>query len=387
MELSRKASIVGIGQTEFSKNSGRSELRLCTEAVTAALADAGISPHDVDGFVSFCMDNNTEGEVARALGMRDLTYFGRVDQGGGACGGTILQAAMAVATGAARTVVCWRAMNERSGARFGQPSAQLQVMPDPELTWMYVSQGLQSAASYMAVMMRRYMYETGATREDFGRIALAARKHAAINPHAWFHGQPISMEDYLASRPIAEPLCLLDCCQETDGGVAFVITSTQRARDLRQKPVLISAAAQGIRKGTNAMACFYRADISPRDEVRLVGDQLYAKSNLTSDDIDVAIIYDHFGPSVMPALEALGFCEYGEAKDFIRDGGIELGGHLPVNTHGGQVGEGYIHGMNGVLEAVRQVRGTAINQVETVNHVMVTGASGVPTSGAILSAL
>jgi len=184
MSMRDKAAIVGIGQTEFSKNSGRSELRLCVEAIASALDDAGIPAHDVDGFATFSLDNNSECEVARALGVSNLQFFSRIGLGGGACGGIILQAAMAVITGAARTVVCWRAMNERSGYRFGQPSIQLQVMPDPELTCMYFNQGIQSAAAYMAILMRRYMHETGATCEDFGQIAVSARRHAATNPNA-----------------------------------------------------------------------------------------------------------------------------------------------------------------------------------------------------------
>lgn len=177
---------------------------------------------------------------------------------------------------------------------------------------------------------------------------------------------------------------LLDCCQESDGGVAIVVTSLEYARTLRQKPVIIRAAAQGSPAGTLSLAGYYRPDIMPRDECAAAARQLYAQARLTPKDLQVAIIYDHFGPSVLPALEGYGFCAPGEAKDFIKDGNIRVGGGLPVNTHGGQLGEAYIHGVNGVAEGVRQLRGTAVNQVNGVHNVLVTGGSGVPTSAAIL---
>jgi len=232
--------------------------------------------------------------------------------------------------------------------------------------------------------MRRYMHETGATSLDFANYSVVARKHAATNPNAFFYGKPITVEDHQASRMIADPLRLLDCCQESDGGVALVVTSAERARDLRQKPVLIRAAAQGSPAAMVSLASFYRPDITPRDECEAAARQLYAQARLTPKDLQVAILYDHFGPSVLASLEGYGFCAPGEAKDFIKNGNIEVGGTLPVNTHGGQLGEAYIHGMNGVAEGVRQLRGTAANQVSGVHNVLVTGGSGVPTSAAIL---
>jgi acetyl-CoA acetyltransferase len=233
--------------------------------------------------------------------------------------------------------------------------------------------------------MRRYMHETGTTNEDFGRLAIAVRKHASTNPKAFFYGRPITMSDYFNSRMIADPFRLFDCCQESDGAVAIVITSTERARSLRQKPVLIRGAAQGATYAQATCTNFYRESAAAdNDEVALVARQLYNQAGLAPSDIQAAIVYDHFLPTVLPMLEAYGFCKWGEAKDFIKNGNIEVGGRLPVNTHGGMVGEAYIHGMNGVAEAVRQLRGTAVNQIAHVENIVIAGASGVPTSGMIL---
>jgi acetyl-CoA acetyltransferase len=283
---------------------------------------------------------------------------------------------MAVETGAANVVVCYRAFNERSGFRFGRTD---RYSPEMEYGW-YFPFGLVTPASWVAMFARRYMHEFGATSEDFGVVAVADRKHAATNPNAWFYGKPITLEEHQASRWIVEPLHLLDCCQESDGGVAIVVTSSERAPD----GIVIEAAAQGSSEDQESMTSYYRDEITGLPEMGLVGDQLWRQSGLTPDDIQTAIIYDHFTPFVLVQLEELGFCERGEAKDFIAGGAIEVGGRLPINTHGGQLGEAYIHGMNGIAEAVRQLRGTAVNQVVDVEHVLVTAGTGVPTSGLIL---
>jgi acetyl-CoA acetyltransferase len=228
------------------------------------------------------------------------------------------------------------------------------------------------------------MVQYGATTEDFGRVSVAARKHAATNPKAWFYRQPITLEDHRNSRWIIDPLRLLDCCQESDGGVAVVVTSVERARDLPQKPVVIRGAAQGATSGQQMMTGYYADDIAGLPEMGLVARQLFETAGIGPEDVQTAVIYDHFTPFVLTQLEEFGFCGRGEAKDFVKDGNIELGGGLPINTHGGQLGEAYIHGMNGVAEAVRQVRGTAVNQLDGVEHVVVTAGTGVPTSGLLL---
>ena len=386
--LRNAAAVAGIGATEFSKDSGRSELHLAVEAVDAALRDAAIEPSEVEGMVTFTMDTNPEIEIARNLGIGELKFFSRIHHGGGAACATVQQAVMAVATGVAGVVVCYRAFNERSGRRFGAGVHDRPPVPNAEnahFSW-YSPYGLLTPASWVAMSATRYMHEFGATSEDFGRVAVADRRHAATNPAAWFFGQPITLDEHQASRWIVEPLHLLDCCQESDGAQSIVVTSLERARDLPNPPAVIAAAAQGAGEEQDMMTSYYRDEITGLPEMGLVADQLWATAGIGPDDVQTAVIYDHFTPFVLTQLEEFGFCKRGEARDFIRDGAIELGGRLPVNTHGGQLGEAYIHGMNGIAEGVRQVRGTAVNQVPGVEHVLVTAGTGVPTSGLILAA-
>ena len=384
--LSGAAAIVGIGATEFSKHSGRSELQLACEAIVAALADAGIDPSEVDGLSTYTAETNGEVLVARNTGIGELKFFSRIGYGGGAACATVQQAAMAVATGIADVVVCYRAFNERSGVRYGlgQHDRPMDSTADRAAYAWLTPQGLSTPAQWVAMFARRYMHRYGATSEDFGRVAVVARKHAAVNPAAWFHGRPITLDDHQQSRWIAEPLHLLDCCQETDGGQALVVVSAERAKDLRSTPAIIKAAAQGSGKDQHMMASYYRPDITGIPEMGLVGRQLYGQSGLAPDDISAAILYDHFTPLVLPQLEELGFCDPGDAKDFIRDGNLEIGRRLPSNTHGGQIGEAYLHGVNGIAEAVRLIRGTSTTQPDGIGNVLVTAGTAVPTSGLIL---
>ena len=379
------AAIAGIGQTEFSKASGRSELQLACEAVKAAIEDAGLKPSDVDGMVTFTMDASEEIEVARNVGIGDLTFFTRVPHGGGAAAGTVVQAAMAVATGTANAVVCYRAFNERSGFRFGGATAQPNAQTPPFMA-NYAPFGLLTPAAWVAIGAQRYMSTYGVTNEDFGRISVVARAHAARNPDAWFYERPITLADHQNSRWVIEPvLRLLDCCQESDGGVALVVTSAERARDLPRPPAVITAAVQGAAFDGEMMTSYYRNDITGLPEMGVVAEKLWRDSGLKPTDIQTAFIYDHFTPFVFTQLEELGFCGRGEAKDFATVERLSLGGSLPINTNGGLLGEAYIHGMNGITEGVRQVRGTSCNQVDEVEHVLVTSGTGVPTSALILS--
>jgi acetyl-CoA acetyltransferase len=383
MKLNGTTAIVGIGATEFSKDSGRSELRLATEAVKAALDDAGIDPSDVDGLTTFTMDANEEIEVARTLGMGDISFFSRIHYGGGAACAVVHQAAMAVATGAADVAVAYRALNGRSKQRFGASAAEKAAGLLVHYSW-YFPYGLLTPASWVAMFAQRYMHQYGATDDDLGNVSVACREFAATNPAAWFYEQPITLEDHHASRWIVEPLRLLDCCQESDGGVAVVVTSVERARDLRQPPAVIEAASQGAGSDQEEMTSYYRDDIAALPEAKVVADRLWGESGLTPRDVQTAVIYDPFTPFVLLQLEEFGFCGRGESKDFVRDVGIGPRGGFPINTNGGQLGEAYIHGMNGVAEGVRQVRGTAVNQVDGVEHVLVTAGVGVPTSGLVL---
>ncbi|MFF7051021.1 lipid-transfer protein [Streptomyces griseorubiginosus] len=377
--LGGQAAIAGIGATEFSKDSGRSELRLAAEAVRAALDDAGLTPADVDGMVTFTMDTSPEITVAQACGIGELSFFSRVHYGGGAACATVQQAALAIAAGVAEVVVCYRAFNERSGRRFGsgvqhrEPSAE-----GVALGWS-LPFGLLTPASWVAMAAQRYLHTYGLTPEAFGHVAVTDRRYAATNPAAWFHGRPITLADHAASRWIVEPLRLLDCCQETDGGQAVVVTSLARARDLAQRPAVIAAAAQGAGRAQEQMTSFYRDDLTGLPEMNVVARRLWATSGLTPEDVDVAILYDHFTPFVLMQLEEFGFCGRGEAADFVRED------RVPLNTHGGQLGEAYLHGMNGIAEGVRQLRGTAVNQVAQAGRVLVTAGTGVPTSGLVLT--
>jgi acetyl-CoA acetyltransferase len=383
MTLGGQAAIAGIGTTDFSKDSGRTELRLAVEAVSAALVDAGVEPSEVDGMVTFTMDTNEEIEVARSVGTGDLSFFSRVHYGGGAACATVHQAAMAVATGAANVVVCYRALNGRSWSRFGTSTHAKPTASSIHYSW-YIPFGLTTPAGWVAMFARRYMHAFGATTEDFGRVAVSHRRHAAANPAAWFSGKPITLEEHQSSRWIVEPLRLLDCCQETDGAAAVVVTSAERARDLPHPPAVIRAATQASASGQEEMTSYYRDDLTGLPETGLAARRLWKESGLGPQDVQTAVIYDPFTPFVLMQLEEFGFCGRGEAPAFVAEGNIDLGGRLPVNTNGGQIGEGYIHGMNGIVEAVRQVRGTAVNQVPNVENVVITAGTGVPTSGLIL---
>ncbi|MFF9913356.1 lipid-transfer protein [Streptomyces sp. NPDC013457] len=378
--LGGRAAVAGIGATEFSKGSGRSELKLAVEAVHAALDDAGLTPADVDGMVTFTMDTSPEITVAQTAGIGELSFFSRIHYGGGAACATVQQAALAVAAGVADVVVCYRAFNERSGRRFGSGVQQREPSAEGAALGWQLPFGLLTPASWVAMTAQRYLHTYGLTPDAFGQVAVTGRRYAATNPAAYFHGRPITLADHAASRWIVEPLRLLDCCQETDGGQAIVVTSVERARDLRHPPAVIVAAAQGAGRAQEAMTSFYRDDLTGLPEMGVVARQLWQTSGLAPGDIDVSILYDHFTPFVLMQLEEFGFCGPGEAADFV------AADALPINTHGGQLGEAYLHGMNGIAEAVRQVRGTSVNQIPGAARTLVTAGTGVPTSGLILGA-
>lgn len=382
--LKNEAAIVGIGETEYSKNSGRSELSLASEACAAAIRDAGLAPGDIDGMTTFTMDTSDEIEVARAVGIKDLTFFSRTPHGGGAAIGVIHQAVMAVATGSANAVVVYRALNGRSGARYSEGVSGGPTTSDLIHWSWYMPSGLMTPASWVAMFTQRYMYETGCTSEDLAEICLAQREHAVKNPRAFFYQKPLTLEEHQTARRIVDPLLLYDCCQETDGGAACVVVSAERARDLPQPPAVIRGVSQAAGADQESMTSFYRPSIAELPEMDLVAKQCWEVSGLGPQDIDAAVIYDAFSSIVLWQLESFGFCGKGEAKDFIRDGALRLGGRLPSNTHGGQLSEAYVHGMNGVNEGVRLIRGTSSSQPEKNEHVLVTAGVGVPTSGMVL---
>jgi len=245
MSFARKTAVVGIGATEFSKDSGRSPLRLAVECCDAAIRDAGLRHDQIDGIVSFSVEENDEIDVARALGIDELTHFSRIHHSGGAACGVIHQAAMAVHSGACNYALVYRAFNERSETRFGTGVQGPKGLASPVMVdfgWA-LPFGLLTPASWAAIFATRYMHQYGATSEDFGRISVAARKHAANNPAAFFYQKPITLEDHQASRWIVKPLHLLDCCQESDGGQALVVTTLERARDLPNTPAVIASGS------------------------------------------------------------------------------------------------------------------------------------------------
>ncbi|MFO0689982.1 MAG: lipid-transfer protein [Myxococcota bacterium] len=377
------AAIAGIGQTAYTKKSGVSELALASEAVRKAIDDAGLRPSDVDGLVSYTMDSSDEVEVARAVGIGDMTFWSKVNYGGGAAVGLVAHAAMAVATGMAKNVVVYRALNGRSGQRMGQ-GVSGQVITSDLIHWSwYMPFGLLTPASWIALQAKLYMHKYGATVEHLAHVAITQRKHAQNNPNAAMRGKPMTMDDYMNARMICEPLRLFDCCQEDDGGCALLVTSTERAKDMKQKPAVIRGVTQASFEGQEQMTSFYRDDLAWLPEMELAGKIVYEQSGLGPKDIDAACLYDAFTPEVLMQLEAYGFCGRGEAKDFVTDKSLTLGGALPNNTHGGLLSEAYLHGVNNLAEGVRLIRGTSCNQPEGVEHVLVTSGVGVPTGAVI----
>jgi acetyl-CoA acetyltransferase len=380
-----EAAVAGIGATEFSKNSGRSELQLAAECSLAACEDAGVDARDVDGMITFTIDNSDEVNLARCLGVKDLAYSTRVPGGGSGAAATIYQAMALVNAGLCTNVLIWRAMNERSQYRFGQnQSNQTHYTAGTgtgSILWC-VPFGAMTPASWGALQGNSYMQRYGVTNRDLGYVSVQQRAYAATNPKAWFYGKPITIEDHQSSKWVQEPvLRLLDCCQESDGGVALLVTSLERARDLKQPPVKIAGATQSIPYNTEVISNFYHDDLTHMPEAWSTAKRLYEQTGLGPSDIQAAMFYDAFTPMVLMQLEGFGFCGRGEAKDFIKGGDIALEGRLPINTHGGLLGEAYIHGMNSMAEGVRQARGSSVNQVKNVNHVLVS--SGM--AGAILS--
>jgi len=382
--LRDKTAIVGIGHTEYSRDSGRSELTLACEAIGAAIADAGLTPADIDGITKYTMDNNDPIDIARNLGIPELRFAGEVNYGGGGGPvGTILMAAMAVATGQAKAVVAFRAMNERSGRgtpRFGQASA---AEGASGLHSYQAPYGLFSPAQSVALAARRHMHLFGTESRHFGEIAVTCRHHANLNPNAMMYGRPMSIDDHQNSRMIASPLHLLDCCLETDGGAALVITTADRARDLKHPPTYIS----GI--GFGAGHWNHRSIVKDMDSVHsestVIAKHVFRDAGITHQDIDVLFIYDHFTPLVLMAIEDYGFCKRGEGKDFVSNGRLRWpDGDLPMNTSGGNLSEGYMHGMQNTIEAVRQLRGVARCQVKNARHAFVSAGNAVPTSAMIL---
>ena len=376
-----QTAIVGIGQTRFGKPLEDSELSLACQAIAQAIADAGLQPSDIDGLASFTMEDGREVDVARSVGLGDITYFAQVGYGGGAGCGVVGAAALAVASGQCRHAVAWRARK-----RAGRGSRIWAQTPNRiSGTYQYVRPfGILRPVDEIGLLMRRYMHEFGATRDHLANVALAFRKHANRNPNAQMYERELTRDQYMEARWISEPLCLFDNCLETDGALAVVITSSERARDLRQDPVLIHSYAQGLPQQHSTMVNYFCDD-------PLVGPawacarRLWENSDLGPQDMSCAQIYDAFSPLIPLSLEGYGFCERGQGASFTEDAALEWpDGRLPTNTAGGGMSEAYVHGFNLVLEGVRQMRGTSTSQVKDASSCLVTSGEGVPTSALVL---
>jgi acetyl-CoA acetyltransferase len=376
-----RAAIVGMAQTRFAKGLEDSELSLACQAIAAAIEDAGLRPEDVDGLVSFTMEGMREVEVARNVGLGDVTFFAQVGYGGGAACGTVGHAALAVATGQCEVAVAWRA--RKRAARSSRVWAQASERVSDAYQWSRPF-GVIRPVDEIALLTRRYMHETGATRDHLANVALAFRKHANRNPHAQMYEKELTREAYMGARWISEPLCLFDNCLETDGALAVVLTSAERARDLPQRPVLVHAYAQGLPREHQTMINYF-CDDPLRGPAWACAQRLWSQSDLAPSDVDCAQIYDAFSPLVPLSLEGYGFCERGEGAAFTEGGALEWPhGRLPTNTSGGGMSEAYVHGFNLVLEGVRQLRGVSTSQVEDASACLVTSGEGVPTSALLL---
>jgi acetyl-CoA acetyltransferase len=376
-----RTAIVGIGESAFSKHLDASEKQLACEVIVAALDDAGIAPSEVDALCSFTMENTDEVEVAKSIGAGDITFFSKIGYGGGGCCATVGHAAMAVATGQADVAVAWRSRKRGSGPRPWSQATQMHPCPGQwARPW-----GVVRPVDEVAMLTRRYMHEYGATRDHLANVALAARRHANANPSAIMFDRPLTREQYMSARWISEPLCLFDNCLETDGALACVIVSAERALDCRQKPVFVHAASQSLPRQHHAMVNFWGPD--PLDGPAWACSRaLWRNADFGPGDLDVAQIYDAFTPLVLLSLEGYGICARGEGGAFTEDGGIEVGGRLPINTSGGGLSEAYVHGFNLVNEGVRQLRGTSTNQIAGASTCLVTAGEAVPTSALLLRA-
>jgi acetyl-CoA acetyltransferase len=362
--------VAGVGSTEFSKDSGQSTFGLAARAVKAAIADAGLELGDIDGLATFGTGDSVPPNVlAQGLGVKSMSYY--VDQYlGGSVGLSIIgSAALAVAAGVADCVVCYRALNGRSEHRLNGQGAKARQPWDVQYK---MSTGYIVPAQEMGMAARAHMERYGTTNEDFGRLAIMCRTHASDNERAMMR-TPITMDDYLASPWISEPFRKLDCCLETDGAVAIVIVSAERAKDLPHRSVLLQGAAWG-----GGVSLYTSATDLADSPATPIADRLYRAAGLGPSDIDVAELYDCFTYTLLSQIEGYGFAEPGGVPDMLRDGAFDrTTGQLPVNTHGGLLSEGYLHGFNHVYEAVQQIRGEAEHrQVEHHDTALVAGQLG-----------
>jgi len=385
METMRdKAALVGIGVHKFSRDSGMTEMEMACLAIRSALDDAGLTPDSVDGFIEYAEEGFDEVLIARSMGIGNLTYYGDVRWDGGAACSIIQRAAMAVVSGAAGTVVTVRSVNDSSLRRKKKTWGELRPWESIEQDF-YNPYGLLSDSGRMGLIVRRYLHEYNIDRDSLGWVAEVARENGARNPNSLFYESPVTYDEYVGSTVTVDPFRALDCAPAIDGAIAMIVTSAERARHLKQRPAFVVAGAQSIVAGTQFKTGYYRPSITEIPAVGHVGRRLLAEAGVGLKDIDVLQVEDEFSALVPMQLEELGFCRRGEGVEFIKGGDrIRVHGELPTNTSGGSLGEGNLHGMNHIAEAVRQLRGTSHAQVPDAAVVLVaTGACG-PASGLIL---
>jgi acetyl-CoA acetyltransferase len=382
--MREEAAIVGVGATPYyfrGESAPQTLYELIGKAVLAAVQDAGSTIGDVDG-LAFYSSGFEPGLITESLGIPELTFASTVSAQGGGSAGVLDLAAMAIETGRAKTVVCIGAC-QQSRWRYGLALATLAPTPD---SIFHQTAGLAGPGYALALLARRHMHVFGTRREAFAEVVRASRAYASTRPQA-IRRKPLTLDEYMAAPMLADPLCRLDFCLETDGALAFVVTSGERARDLAQRPVYIAASAHcGSRDWGRAFfwlnmpdAVFTSAGAEP------VAQRLYRQAGIAPKDVDVALIYDHFSPFVIMQLEDYGFCARGEGGPFVESGAIRPGGAIPVNPHGGHLSEAYVIGMTHIREAVEQLRGQAINQIKDIQFALVTGGPApIPMSGAIL---
>lgn len=403
MGAGRRACIVGVGETRYARWGGitdASERALALQAILAAVVDAGLAVDDVDGLTSFANDRNDAVILAADLGLPELRFANMVwmPGGGGGCA-AVANAALAVEAGQAEVVVVFRALCQGQFHRFGQgpggrapsdePPAVRQAtsLLDEQLGFM-LPFGAMTAASNYAMSMRRHMHRYGTTEAHLAQVAVTCRTNAQRNPRAVLRGKPLTLAGHCDSPMVADPWRVADCCLETDGACAVVVTTTERARDGRRPGVRLLATAQGALAGYG-WGPF--ADVNlPDDDYasgggRGVAKRLWEQAGLDAADVDVAQIYDHFSGLVLLALEDYGFCGRGESGPLAASGALAWpDGGVPINTHGGNLAEAYMHGLNHVIEGVRQLRDESTCQVDEAEICLVTSAAGVPSSALLL---
>lgn len=382
----RRPCIVGVGQSEYTKWGGiadRSQFQVTAEAIVAAARDAGLAVAQIDGMTSFSNDGNDAPLMQVALGIPDLRFSAMLwgGGGGGSCGAVSLACA-AIESGQADVVAVYRGLCQGQGRRYGLYGG---ARTHGSFTAPF---GMFAPSQMLAPLVMRYMHMYGVSHEPLCEIAMAFRANASRNPAAVMGNRPMSREDYFAARWIAEPFRLYDCCLETDGAAAVIVTTRERARDLNGPRVDILAAAHGSGAGwsTGPLGSHNMPDATySSTNNRRIAREIFARAGLAPSDIDVAQIYDHFSGLVLLALEDFGFCGPGEAGDFVMSGGIRWpDGGLPLNTSGGQLSEAYVHGVNLMIEGVRQLRGTSTSQVAGARTCLVTSGLGTSPTGAMI---